>query len=216
MAWKKEKHGEPWYDGETLVSGIGQGAILVTPIQMATMISVIANGGILYRPQVVLRVEDVDRSVIKKYPSDAIRRVSVSQRSLELIREALRGVVEDPRGTGKSARIQDVSVCGKTGTAQVVKLELFEDIEDEEDIPLRYRDHAWFVAYAPVENPSIAVAVLIQHGGHGASAAAPVARDIIETALSQDRLSPKTVAFQDGTSWPISLTEDSLSTSTGP
>jgi len=195
--WKRKKYGEPWFQGETLVSGIGQGAILVTPIQMATMISAIANGGTFYRPQVVLRVEDVHGHVIEEYPSTVTRRLSVSQKNLELIREALRGVVDDPRGTGKTARIKDVPVCGKTGTAQVVKLELYEETKDEEEIPIQHRDHAWFVAYAPATNPSVAVAVLIQHGGHGATAAAPVARKIIETTLEQSWKASERVAYQD-------------------
>ncbi len=195
--WKRKRHGEAWYEGETLVSGIGQGAVLVTPIQMANMIAAIANGGILYRPQVVQRVEDVDGNIIEEYPSMVARRVALSEKSLELIREALRGVVTDPKGTGRIARIKDVSVSGKTGTAQVVKLEQVEDIENEEEIPLRYRDHAWFVAYASQEKPFIAVAVLIQHGGHGASAAAPVARTIIESALQQTQPTPGSVAFKE-------------------
>jgi penicillin-binding protein 2 len=190
--WKKRRYNEPWYDGETLVSGIGQGAILVTPIQMATMISAIANGGILYRPQIVQRIEDAFGKTTEEYPSTIAGRVSVSKKTLALIQDALRGVVQDPRGTGRSSRIKDVPVCGKTGTAQVVKLEVSEEIEDEEDIPLRFRDHAWFVAYAPEKQPTIAVAVLIQHGGHGASAAAPVAREIIETALARHRVAPRT------------------------
>jgi penicillin-binding protein 2 len=196
--WKRERYRERWYDGETLVSGIGQGAILVTPIQMANMISAIANGGTLFRPQVVERLEDVDGNIIEEYPSTVMSRASVSEKTLELIREALRGVVEDPKGTGKPARIEGVSVFGKTGTAQVVKLEVSEDIENEEDIPIRYRDHAWFVAYAHQEKPSIAVAVLIQHGGHGATVAAPVARRIIETALQTSRPIPTNrVAFEE-------------------
>ncbi len=196
--WKRERYRERWYDGETLVSGIGQGAILVTPIQMANMISAIANGGTLFRPQVVDRLEDVDGNIIEEYPSTVMSRASVSEETLELIREVLRGVVEDPKGTGKPARIEGVSVFGKTGTAQVVKLEASEDIENEEDIPIRYRDHAWFVAYAHEEKPSIAVAVLIQHGGHGATAAAPVARKIIETALQTSRPIPTNrVAFEE-------------------
>jgi len=195
--WKRKRYNEVWYDGETVVSGIGQGAILVTPIQMASMVSAIANGGILYRPHVVQRVEDIDGNTIEEYPSTVLRRVSVSEKTLELIREALRGVVADPKGTGKACRIKDIPVCGKTGTAQVVKLEVSEDIKDEEEIPLRYRDHAWFIAYAPQGNPSIAVAVLIQHGGHGASAAAPVARKIIETAIRRIQPTPRRVALEE-------------------
>ncbi|MBW2056572.1 MAG: penicillin-binding protein 2 [Deltaproteobacteria bacterium] len=198
--WKQRKYHEAWYDGETLVSGIGQGAILVTPIQMANMISAIANGGILYRPQLVQRVEDVNGNVIEQYPSTVMSRVSVSKKTLQIIRQALRGVVEDPRGTGKAARIEGVPVFGKTGTAQVVKLETFEEMENEQDLPIRYRDHAWFVAYACRQNPSIAVAVLIQHGGHGASAAAPVARRIIEAVLHQDHPLHKRIALGERSS----------------
>jgi penicillin-binding protein 2 len=196
-AWKRQRYNEPWYKGETLVSGIGQGAILVTPIQMATMISAIANGGVLFRPHVIQRVEDAYGNSIEEYPSMVMKRVSISEETLRIIRDALRGVVEDPRGTGRPARIKGVSVCGKTGTAQVVKLEVSEEIEDEEQIPIQYRDHAWFVAYAPEDRPAIAVAVLIQHGGHGASAAAPVARKIIEIALERLGTAPSQVALQD-------------------
>jgi len=196
IQWKKEKYGEPWYGGETLVSGIGQGAILVTPIQMASMISAIANGGTLYRPQVVLRVEDVHGKVIDEYPSTVIRHLSISEKNLDLIKEALRGVVDDSRGTGKAARIKGVPVFGKTGTAQVVKLERSEEIKNEEEVPLRYRDHAWFVAFAPEKDPVIAVAVLIQHGGHGATAAAPVARKIIETTLRKRGPLPKSITAE--------------------
>lgn len=195
--WKRKRHQERWYDGETLVSGIGQGAILVTPIQMVNMMSAIANGGILFRPQVVERVEDVDGNIIEEYPSTVMRRVSVSEKTLELMRHALRQVVEDPKGTGKTARIEGVPVFGKTGTAQVVKREVSEDTENEEDIPIRYRDHAWFVAYAHQEKPSIAVAVLIQHGGHGATAAAPVAKKIIEAVLRVSPSTPERVAFEE-------------------
>ncbi len=195
--WKRKRYNEAWYEGETVVSGIGQGAILVTPIQMACMISAIANGGILYRPQVVQRVEDVDGNTIEEYPSTVLRRVSVSETTLELIREALRGVVADPKGTGKTCRIKGIPVCGKTGTAQVVKLEVSEDIKDEEEIPFRYRDHAWFIAYAPEGSPSVAVAVLIQHGGHGASAAAPIARKIIETAVRRIPPTSRTIALEE-------------------
>ncbi|NIQ39965.1 MAG: penicillin-binding protein 2 [Proteobacteria bacterium] len=199
VKWKEEKFGEPWYEGETLVSGIGQGAVLVTPIQMANMISAIANGGTLHRPQVVHHVEDVEGKIIEEYRSRLTGRISVSKDNLELVKDALRGVVDDPRGTGKSARIKGVPVFGKTGTAQVVKLEVSEGTKNEGDIPLRHRDHAWFVAFAPEQNPSIAVAVLIQHGGHGATAAAPVARKIIETALQRSRPEPGSLASEERT-----------------
>jgi penicillin-binding protein 2 len=196
--WKRKKYQEAWYDGETLVSGIGQGAVLVTPIQMATMISAIANGGTLYRPQMVLRVEAVDSNTVEEVPSEAVGRVDLSEKTLALVREALKGVVDDPKGTGKAARIPGVSVSGKTGTAQVVRLKVTGRPKDIEDIPLRYRDHAWFVAYAGEEKPSVAVAVLIQHGGHGSTAAAPVARQIIEVALQRDRSPLRRLVSEEG------------------
>jgi penicillin-binding protein 2 len=107
------------------------------------------------------------------------------------------GVVNDPNGTGKAAKIKGIAVLGKTGTAQVTQMGRWEDIKNEESIPIQYRDHAWFVAYAPQENPSIAVAVLIQHGGHGGSVAAPVARRIIEATLLPQDPGIRRVAFEE-------------------
>jgi penicillin-binding protein 2 len=104
--------------------------------------------------------------------------VPVAEEDLARIRDALAAVVEEPGGTGGRARVPGVRVGGKTGTAQVVRLEHTEDLEEHE-IPIRYRDHAWFVSFAPVEAPEIVVAVLAEHGGHGGSAAAPIAQKIL-------------------------------------
>ena len=98
---------------------------------------------------------------------------------LALIRDGLVGAVNDKHGTGKEARLKDITVAGKTGTAQVVALEKFKDV-DEEDVAYKHRDHAWFTSFAPAENPEIAVTVLVEHGGHGGSAAAPVAKKILQ------------------------------------
>jgi penicillin-binding protein 2 len=102
----------------------------------------------------------------------------VSERNLALVHDALIGVVEEPRGTGGRARVPGMRVAGKTGTAQVVHLQHTEDLEEDE-VPVRYRDHAWFVAFAPAEAPQIVVAVLNEHGGHGGSAAAPIAQRVL-------------------------------------
>jgi penicillin-binding protein 2 len=175
--WKKKAYGEVWYAGETLSCAIGQGFVLVTPLQLLNVISSISNGGMLYRPQIVERIERTNGKVIKSYPSAPIGKIPLCQENLQLIQRALYGVVYEPHGTGRIARIKGVDLAGKTGTAQVISLR--EDVKDE-DVPHEYRDHAWFVAYAPVENPVISVAVLVEHGGHGASAAAPLAREVMK------------------------------------
>lgn len=175
--WKKKAYGEVWYGGETLSCAIGQGFVLVTPLQLLNLISSISNGGMLYRPQIVERIERTNGKVLKSYPPAPIGKIPLCRENLQLIQRALYGVVNEPHGTGRIARIKGVDLAGKTGTAQVISLR--EDVKDE-DVPHEYRDHAWFVAYAPVENPIISVAVLVEHGGHGASAAAPLAREVMK------------------------------------
>ena len=108
----------------------------------------------------------------------------VRQKNLQLIREGLVGAVNDRHGTGKASRLKDITVAGKTGTAQVVTMEKFKEV-DEEDVKYKHRDHAWFTSFAPAENPEIAVTVLVEHGGHGGSAAAPVAKKVLERYFSK-------------------------------
>jgi penicillin-binding protein 2 len=179
--WKKKVYNEPWYKGETLSCAIGQGFVLVTPLQLLNALSAIATEGILYLPQLVGRTERANGKLLKSYKPIWIGKIPVSPENLMLIREALLGVVNEDRGTGRVARIKGVPVSGKTGTAQVISLR--EDVK-EEDTPYEYRDHAWFVAYAPMESPIISVAVLVEHGGHGASASAPIARKVIQKYIS--------------------------------
>ena len=102
---------------------------------------------------------------------------------MELVRNALLGVVNEIRGTGKRARLKDIKVSGKTGTAQVVKLKATEDIKEDDKIPYHFRDHAWFIAFAPFEKPEVAISVIVEHGGHGGAAAAPVAQKINESVF---------------------------------
>ena len=178
--WKERRFGEPWQGGETVSVSIGQGFNLVTPLQMALAYGAIANGGRIVQPRLLLRVEHRDGGVVEG-PAPADRgSVPVDPEHLLRVRQALRGVVQEPHGTGGRARLPDVEVAGKTGTSQVVRLEHTEHLEEDE-VPIRYRDHAWFVAFAPVEEAEIVVAVLVEHGGHGGSAAAPIARRVLET-----------------------------------
>jgi len=178
--WKLKQKKQEWLAGETISASIGQGFNLVTPLQQASMTAAVANGGILLRPHLVKRVEGADGRVHQIIDPEILGRVHARTENLERIRDALRGVVNEPRGTGRAARMDDIVVSGKTGTAQVVHLRVTEETENEDDIPYQFRDHAWFIAFAPYEKPEIAVAVLVEHGGHGGSAAAPVAKKLMQ------------------------------------
>lgn len=181
-AWKLRKMGTPWQAGETLSVAIGQGFNLVTPIQMVSLVAALANGGTRYRPLVVERIKSVDGSTVELGVPEPLGMLRVSEKTLRLLRTGLVDAVNKRTGTGWIARIAGVQVAGKTGTAQVVAIEDDEDKSGEET-PFRFRDHAWFVAFAPAEDPRVAVAVLVEHGGHGASAAGPIAREMIRTYL---------------------------------
>jgi len=179
--WKLNTWGERWQGGETLSMAIGQGFLLVTPIQMVTMFSAIFNGGFLYAPQVTKYVGNSGGQVNFKFRPRVRGLVGMGGEHMERVRRALVGVVNEPHGTGRNSAIEGIVVAGKTGTAQVVSSEKLERAGEE--LPEFLRDHAWFVAVAPADSPKIAVAVLIEHGGHGGGAAAPVARTIIEQYL---------------------------------
>jgi len=179
-SWKKKRFGVPWYTGETLSFSVGQGYLNATPLQLLMLISSVANGGRFYLPQVVERVENIYGSKLKEYPPVELGKANVSEKTLQIVREALRGAVNDPHGTGGTCALKDIQVAGKTGTAQVVRMPVNFKKGDMNRMPLKFRDHAWFVAYAPFEDPKISIAVLVEHGGFGASAAAPIAKKVIE------------------------------------
>ncbi len=176
--WKRRRFGASWYDGETAIAAIGQGYDLVTPLQLATMTAAVANGGTVFRPHVVKRIEEFSGKVVLQNSPEAIRTVSLRDGVLRAVRRGMEAAVNDPHGTAGSCKLKQVRVAGKTGTAQVIKRKA--DQEKGEDISYRFRDHALFVAYAPAEDPQIAVAVVVEHGGHGGSAAGPIARAIFE------------------------------------
>ena len=182
--WKKKFKNEPWYPGETISASIGQGYNLVTPLQSASMISTIASGGLLVRPYLVKRIEDSDGKLIQEIFPEIRRSIDIDPEVLKHLKEGLRGVVYDARGTGHRARLKNVIVAGKTGTAQVVGMKDSEEIDPEEETPYSHRDHAWFVAFAPYEKPEVAVSVIVEHGGHGGHTAAPIAREILKTYFS--------------------------------
>jgi penicillin-binding protein 2 len=183
--WKLNRLGVPWQGGETLSVVIGQGFNLVTPIQMLGLISAVANGGIRYKPLVIRRIEFPGGLPVKTQAPVSLGTLPASENTLRIVKKGLIDAVNKPTGTGWIARIAGVDVAGKTGTAQVVRM-----AEDDEDEPiesklLRHRDHGWFIAFAPAEEPRVAVAVLIEHGGHGSTAAGPIAREMIRTYLGE-------------------------------
>jgi penicillin-binding protein 2 len=175
--WKQEQLGEVWYPGETISMAIGQSYLLVTPLQLLNLISSIANGGTLIKPQIAKRVEDLEKKILEEYPPEELGKIPVSSTTLGELREALVGVTKEDSGTGRAARIDGLEIAGKTGTAQVVRLKGVGRPRAEK-MPYEFRDHAWFVAYVPADTP-FAVVVLVEHGGHGGSAAAPLAREMI-------------------------------------
>ena len=176
--WKERRFGEPWVKGETVSTAIGQGFNLVTPIQLAVAYAAIANGGSLVVPQLVLRTIDRDGNVVGEAAPAARGRVPVDRQHLAFVRDALTGVVQEPGGTGGRARVSGVTVAGKTGTSQVVRLDFTEELKKDE-VPERFRDHAWFAAFAPAERPEIVVSVVVEHGGHGGAVAAPIAQRVL-------------------------------------
>lgn len=159
---------------ETPSVAIGQGYLTATPLQLANMMAAVANGGSLYRPRIVNKVESVDGTTLREYGPEKIRTINLKPATLQRVRAALADVVKGKGGTGGAARSSVVSVAGKTGTAQVVEMKAA--YLKSEQLSYFNRDHAWFVAYAPVENPEVAIVVLVEHGGHGGEAAAPIAK----------------------------------------
>jgi len=183
-AWKKKRTGIPWQPGETLSVAIGQGFNLVTPLQMAVFSAAVANGGVRYRPTLVKRVVSWDGQMVLENTPRLAGRLPVSAANLNLVKKGMWEVVQGDRGTARIARLKGIDVSGKTGTAQVVNRETVEESEEGAKVR-KYKDHAWFIAYAPSENPQIAIAVIVEHGEHGSSAAAPVARELIKTYLEE-------------------------------
>ena len=179
-AWKKKKYGVVWQKGETTSIAVGQGYIQTTPLQIATFFCGVANGSFIPRPRLVHEV-DCDINNEKVFFQTEKRALPVSPKTIAFIKEALMGVVHDPTGTATKVRIDGLTIGGKTGTAQVVGRRFVAS--KEEDIPWQYKDHAWFVCMAPVEKPEIVVSVFLEHGGHGGSAAGPVARAVVAAYL---------------------------------
>ena len=184
-AWKMKRYNQPWMGGDTISVSIGQGYNVVTPIQLAMAYSAMVNGGHLMKPQVVAKVVDAQGKVLQDYAPQEQREVGVDAGHLAFVKDALVSVVMDPGGTASRARVPGFTVGGKTGTAQVV-VQHGEQTKDLNVVDYERRDHAWFVGFAPAEDPRILVVVLAEHAGHGGSAAAPVAQQILQAFLDPE------------------------------
>ncbi len=175
--------------GQALNAVIGQGSTRATLLQMTTLYAAIANGGKLWLPQIVDHVEAPDGQVLEEFPPRVRREIAVSPENLAFVRQALVGVVNEPKGTAYKVRSKDIEVAGKTGTAQVRgRGGAGADTYDA-------ATHAWFVGFAPAGRPRIALSVLVEHGGHGGDVAAPVAVEIVDNYFAQvapaDKAAPR-------------------------
>ncbi len=174
--WKKKKYGAPWQKGETLNTSIGQGFLLTTPLQLASLFCGLADGKKILKPRIVLEIKG--GKTRKKFLPETLKKIDVSKKTLTFIKEALGAVVNSKKGTGRRAHTREIVVAGKTGTAQVISKKIDSD---DENIPLKFKDHAWFVCFAPIDAPKIVLSIFLEHGGSGGKEAAPLARKMIET-----------------------------------
>ncbi|MFA5531002.1 MAG: penicillin-binding protein 2 [Thiohalomonadaceae bacterium] len=182
--WKRKVHRQPWYPGETLITGIGQGFLLATPLQLAAHVATLSSGGVRLRPQVVATIEDPATGVQQALSPEVLEKVPVKNPDhWRQVVAAMSDVVHGARGTARGiARDITYRLAGKTGTAQVFGIKQDEEY-DEEKISKKLRDHALFVSFAPVDDPRIAVAVLVENGGGGSTVAAPIARKVMDRYL---------------------------------
>lgn len=185
--WKRRERGLPWFPGETVITGIGQGFTLVTPTQLAVATATLATRGVRPQLQLVHAIVDPgsgERQVLEPGPAG---RVEVQNpEDWERVIDAMEGVVHAPRGTARRIASPDYRIAGKTGTAQVFGLPQDQAEQlDPEEVELELRDHAMFAAFAPADDPAIAVATIVEHGGSGGQVAAPVAKAVIDAYLSR-------------------------------
>lgn len=178
-AWKLTRRKEVWQVGETISISIGQGFNLLTTLQLANAFGTFANGGTLWKPYLVKRIESADGTVFSEFLPVKKGELNFSAQTMELLNDALRGVVNDPGGTGYAAKLPGVEVCGKTGTSQVVGLPQDERARRMRVLGSFHKDHALFACYAPSKNPEIVVAVIMENAGGGGAVAAPIARKIL-------------------------------------
>jgi penicillin-binding protein 2 len=174
--WKMKTFHQKWFPGETPSVAIGQGADWLTPIDLMQLASFMGNEGVTFKPQIVNRVVTPDGKVVKVFDPVMTANVKLNKEAITIVKEAMKGVVNEPRGTAYgNARSSIVSISGKTGSAQS---------------GTGGADHALFIAYAPSDNPSVSMGILVEHGLHGASAASPVAKAVAEVLFKDQQAAP--------------------------
>jgi penicillin-binding protein 2 len=175
-AWKKKTFGEKWYEGETVSVSIGQGAVWLTPIGLMQLAAFVGNEGVTFKPQIVNRIVAPTGKVVKTFEPVMAVNDKIDKQVVRIVKEGMKGVVNEPNGTAHTAAyLPYVAIAGKTGTAQTVGLEKGKG----------QGDHAWFVAFAPADTPSVAMGILVEHGGHGGSASAPIAKAVAQVLFKE-------------------------------
>ncbi len=185
--WKRRNRNLPWFPGETLITGIGQGFMLTTPLQLASATAAISKMGERFKPHMVYGIQAQQNSEIIKTKAEHLKNVPINDENNWLtVIKAMKNVVYGLHGTARGIkRNLKYTIAGKTGTAQVFGIA--QDAEyKKEEIAKKLQDHALFIGYAPYENPRIAVALIVENGGHGGSAAAPIVRKVMDQYLLND------------------------------
>ncbi len=183
-AWKRRTYNTVWYPGETLIAGIGQGFMLTTPLQLAESTAALSRYGKREQPHMIYAIQDADTKSHQLVPPTPLPAVPIAHKSnWQTVIEAMRKVISSPHGTARRiSRKLKYTIAGKTGTAQVFGIKQDEEYEEEE-VSKHLRDHALFIGFAPVEEPKIAVAVIVENGGHGSTTAAPIVRKVMDQYL---------------------------------
>ncbi len=194
-AWKNKRYKKPWYQGDTVITGIGQGYTLATPLQLAHATATLANNGVSMKPHLVTQLQEASTGKIEKMPQTIQDTISIAPEHLDIVKSGMIAVTQ-PGGTASGVGAHaGYSIAAKTGTAQVIGIKQNARY-NANSIDERHRDHALFIAYAPTEDPKIALAVIVENGGHGGSAAGPIARKVMDYYLlgkSPDETSANTI-----------------------
>jgi penicillin-binding protein 2 len=195
--WKQRRWKQPWYPGETVIAGIGQGYHLTTPLQLATAAAMLANGGKRIEPRLVQAMREPLAQTWQPLPGAVRGQVAIDPAHLALVREGMMDVMRPGGTAAASVAGAPYTVAGKTGTAQVVGIKQGARY-DAGRLSRQHRDHALFIAYAPAENPTIAVAVMVENGGSGSGTAAPIARAVFDYYLTGKRPGEMTLEAENG------------------
>ena len=180
--WKQKRFKQPWYLGETVITSIGQGYTLVTPIQLAQAVATLASGGVAIQPRLVQSIKNNQTGKIEIFKNKTVKELHLKPEHLALVKEGMMNVTQ-PGGTAASVGAgAPYKIAAKTGTAQVVQMKTNEKYNPNR-MNERHRDHALFIAYAPAEDPTIAIALIVENGGHGGSTAGPLARKLMDYYL---------------------------------